>query len=913
MEFFKSYFHNVNFEENKGEVKVLCPFHNDTKPSATVNTEKNLFHCWVCGTGYNEEQFMAEVKHIPVSQAIKLLSELSVNTNTDWEVSFQAELWADHEVLEAVRKLGFSDDMIEKMRLGLSYVDSVKTLAFPVFYDGAIMDVRRYNVLKDDTIPKMTSNKKAKSGWIVPYDIWKTSTETTYVFEGEKDMFMARQLGLNAITLTGGASAVPNEFCLSAFTGRDVVICYDNDEAGKTGMQRVANAIYKVANSVLTLDISQVVKEKGEDFYDYIHKYEGDVFDFIALEVEPYVPVVVPKVYTKINDAMAHNLIKRELTSIVTITSEFVEAYNVPSVIQGTKVKVESDNDTMSSGEKRYWTLDDSNVHEILALVEVDAKLTNVQQKAFELLGISKREGGVKLEFRNTKLVYRCTVTDSDSDGVATPIDLYSFDRLKVGQQYEIKYKFYAHPAKHQRLVAIATETVSTNDSGDFVVEPRLLSQFKTEGSIQDRVNHIFQSTRHYVAKHMNFNIWFMSDLVFNSILDFKYGEVMRGALDVFILGDTEVGKSETNELLVKLYKFGHFLSLKTSSTVGLIGGSNKVEGSWSNTIGAIPRQHKKLVVLEEFSGAKQDFIKTMTDIRTSNELKLTRASGELHAPCKVRMITISNPINDESGAPRNLNSFPNGVIPIMELIKGAEDVRRYDGFLLAPKPEKLFNPFTNQLTSTPIPKEAYEHKAKWIYTRGVDDVLFDEGVESYIWDKAEYLNSLFECNVPIFGTTTSKKLARFCVALASLVMNTDSTFTKVIVTTEIVDYMVEFLIANYSSSYFKLDKVKEEWDSYNKVTQKDIEIAEELYPNNSTLFEFLSNQSRTTRANLQAISGHDRDKFGVVFNVLVRQRLIRLSMENVYPTEKFRKVFASMNKTVGKMVSRHDDSDHDL
>ncbi len=62
---------------------------------------------------------------------------------------------------------------------------------------------------------------------------------------------------------------------------------------------------------------------------------------------------------------------------------------------------------------------------------------------------------------------------------------------------------------------------------------------------------------------------------------------------------------------------------------------------------------------MEEFSGARPDFIKTMTDIRSSNELRLSRVSGELIVPCKLRMITISNPRNDENGNPRFLNTFP--------------------------------------------------------------------------------------------------------------------------------------------------------------------------------------------------------------------------------------------------------------
>ena len=91
------------------------------------------------------------------------------------------------------------------------------------------------------------------------------------------------------------------------------------------------------------------------------------------------------------------------------------------------------------------------------------------------------------------------------------------------------------------------------------------MTLYPVEGSLEERVQTLFQSARHYVAKHMDFNIWFMTDLVFNSVLDFRFidDEIMRGALDVFILGDTQTGKSETTSKLVELYQFGHFLSLK--------------------------------------------------------------------------------------------------------------------------------------------------------------------------------------------------------------------------------------------------------------------------------------------------------------------------------------------------------------
>ena len=43
----------------------------------------------------------------------------------------------------------------------------------------------------------------------------------------------------------------------------------------------------------------------------------------------------------------------------------------------------------------------------------------------------------------------------------------------------------------------------------------------------------------------------------------------MSGALDVFMIGDTQVGKSETTTKLTELYNFGKFLSVKNINNCG--------------------------------------------------------------------------------------------------------------------------------------------------------------------------------------------------------------------------------------------------------------------------------------------------------------------------------------------------------
>lgn len=896
MEYFKKYFNEVD-DWNNEEIKVICPFHSDTNPSASINTKKDLFHCWVCDVGYNEEQFIARVNNISSADAIKLLSKYQVEDK--WEVE-KGLLWSDPLLLTKTISLGFSKDLIDEMKLGLVKDEfGRKYLAIPVYYNGILVDVRRYNIMKYENQPKMKSNDGARVGWLIPYDKFLSSNETCYLFEGEKDMLMARELGINAYTLTGGAGAVPNEYVINTFKNKDIVLCYDNDDAGIKGMESIYKELKNLVKSIKYIKIGDVVKENKEDFYDYINKYNGNVFEFYTLEQHHFNLEEENKVkLTTIKEALKDSKLRKDLRSVVTITSEFADPYSVPTIVDIKKLKdTGSKQDTMFEGEVRTWFLEKKNMQDMLELIEVNAKTVELNTKFKNYLGISTKEPAVEVISKEPKTIFKSVITDKDNDGSSVNLDIYSFEKLNVGSQYLLDYRLYPHPTKNQKLIAVAFNVKLLNDDNNYVINRDKLKVFKSEGNVKERLNRLYESAKYHIAKHLNYDLWLMCDLVFNSILEFKYDEVIKGALDIFLLGDTRNGKSETTSKLVDLYNFGHFLSLKTSTTVGLIGGSNKIDGSLCNTIGAIPRQHKRLVVLEEFSGARPDFIKTMTDIRSSDEVRIARVSGELRVPCKLRMITISNPINDDNGNPRFLETFPNGVMPIMELIKSAEDVARYDGFLLIPKVENRFNPFAYTLTGEEIPKECYEEKSKWVVTRGINNVKFDDGVESYIWEKAEELNRLFECNFPLFGTTTNKKLAKFCVALASLIMNVDESYENIIVTKEIVDFMSDYLIKIYTSPVFKLREYALDYRAYSEYTDKDISDLQDLYAHNSTFIDFISTQNRTTRSNLLSISGLDSNKFAPVFNRMVAYKFIKLSGDNVYPTNKFRKVYNLIDK----------------
>ena len=258
MEYFKKYFSDVE-NWNYEEVKVRCPFHSDSHPSASINTSHSLFHCWVCDVGYNEEQFIAKVNNISKTNAIRLLDKY--NYDNKWDTQ-KGLLWSNDKFLNAVKSLGLSEDTIDSLNLGLVKDDlSRDFLGIPVYYNNMLVDVRRYNLLKYEGVPKMLSNSGALSGWLIPYDKFLNSSDTCYLFEGEKDMLMARDLGINAYTLTGGAGAIPNEYVINSFKNKDIIVCYDNDNAGRKGMNNLFNTLKDIVKSIKYINIGDVVKE----------------------------------------------------------------------------------------------------------------------------------------------------------------------------------------------------------------------------------------------------------------------------------------------------------------------------------------------------------------------------------------------------------------------------------------------------------------------------------------------------------------------------------------------------------------------------------------------------------------------------------------------------------------------------
>lgn len=51
-------------ESKPGQVKALCPFHEDTRPSLKVNIDRNIFHCFACGAKGNVLEFVRDMEYL---------------------------------------------------------------------------------------------------------------------------------------------------------------------------------------------------------------------------------------------------------------------------------------------------------------------------------------------------------------------------------------------------------------------------------------------------------------------------------------------------------------------------------------------------------------------------------------------------------------------------------------------------------------------------------------------------------------------------------------------------------------------------------------------------------------------------------------------------------------------------------
>ena len=314
----------------------LCPFHNEKTGSFSVSPDKQIYHCFGCKHGGGVISFIMEIENLSFPDAVRFLAKranmevpeddadregarrrqrlLELNRDAarwyyqnlsrpegaavaaymekrrigrkaamDFGLGAAPDSW--DSLLTAMLQKGYTKSELLQAKL---VVQSKQGRLYDMFRNRLILPVinTRGDIVGfgsrvlDKSEPKYmnTPETPVYSKRHNLYGIHlakKTKRPNIILCEGNIDVITLHQAGFdNAVASMGTALTVEQTRILSRYT-KELVLCYDNDEAGQTATQRV---ISMLENSELSVRVLQLPRRLVDGEY-----VKQDVDDFIKL------------------------------------------------------------------------------------------------------------------------------------------------------------------------------------------------------------------------------------------------------------------------------------------------------------------------------------------------------------------------------------------------------------------------------------------------------------------------------------------------------------------------------------------------------------------------------------------------------------------------------------------------------
>ena len=321
----------------------LCPFHSEKTGSFSVSPDKQIYYCFGCKRGGGVVNFIMEEENLPFPDAVRFLAKRAgmevpeeegdreagrrrqrlldlnrdaarfyyqllqqpegqavreylarrrITRQTAVRFGMGASLDAWDVLLTAMTKKGYTkSELLEaglvvqnkngglydkfRNRLMLPVVD---TRGDVVAFGSRVLDKSEPKYMNSSETP-VYSKRRGLYGLNLAK---KTKRPNIILCEGNLDIVTLHQAGFdNAVASMGTALTVEQTRLLSRFT-KELVLCYDNDNAGKIATERALQILNNSEFSVKVLQLprrlvdGEYVKQDADDFI----KYQGaDAFE----------------------------------------------------------------------------------------------------------------------------------------------------------------------------------------------------------------------------------------------------------------------------------------------------------------------------------------------------------------------------------------------------------------------------------------------------------------------------------------------------------------------------------------------------------------------------------------------------------------------------------------------------------
>lgn len=313
----------------------LCPFHNEKTPSFTVYPDTNSFYCFGCGAGGDVISFIRRIDNLDYVEAVKTVAQmagmsmpedgyddtlakrrmrllaanreaarffnaclmdeknrpaldyflrraLTTATIRHFGLGYSPDSW--HALTEHLRSKGFTYEEMVLANLvrrsdkngKANYYDNFRNrVMFPIIdlrgnviaFGGRVMDDSKPKYINTSDTPVYK-----KSNGVFALNFAKNANENKLLLvEGYMDVIALHQAGFtNAIACLGTAFTSEQANLLSRYA-EEIIICYDNDGAGREATQRALNVLGKTGLKlrVVTMsggkDADEIIRTHGKE------------------------------------------------------------------------------------------------------------------------------------------------------------------------------------------------------------------------------------------------------------------------------------------------------------------------------------------------------------------------------------------------------------------------------------------------------------------------------------------------------------------------------------------------------------------------------------------------------------------------------------------------------------------------
>ncbi|MGN0463781.1 MAG: DNA primase [Acutalibacteraceae bacterium] len=315
----------------------LCPFHNEKTPSFTVYPDSQSFYCFGCGAGGEVISFVRRIENLDYYEAVKSLADRSgismpddgyddslivkrkrmLEMNKEAAKFFYKTLMSDRgkEALNYYLNRGYTISTIKHFGLGYApdswhgLLNHLKSLGYSYeeiyeadlakkstkngkinYYDNfrnrvmvPIINVRGQIIafggrVLDDSKPKYVNTSDTlvykKSLGVFALNFAKNENDGSLLLvEGYMDVIALHQAGFTNAVAALGTAFTPEMAKLLSRYASEILLCFDNDEAGKKATARALETFGSVGIKVKVIRMSG-----GKDPDEIIKKYGPEKF-----------------------------------------------------------------------------------------------------------------------------------------------------------------------------------------------------------------------------------------------------------------------------------------------------------------------------------------------------------------------------------------------------------------------------------------------------------------------------------------------------------------------------------------------------------------------------------------------------------------------------------------------------------